>query len=226
MKRRQTSGIRAVNLAVAAALSLASFAASSTAQQSVLPALPATPSAGLAVKIVSMQPVILRDAYPTDFRSERPQVSAGWLVVIRADSSVLAPRALAEPLLLASGPTWIESVEWFNHGMVSGHRVCFVPSPVNEQGLLSHDLTGLRIWFGTPHLPESVDAAMLAQERALADAARMQPTAVGQVAVTANLANREALIAAARLLIARFAPDEVQTDGVAVPVAPLVPAAR
>ena len=96
-----------------------------------LPALPATPSIDTVPMIVSLQPVTIKESYATDFRSEHQQVSSGWLMVIRGDSRILAPRALAEPLLLASGTgadgsVWIESVEWFNHGFISGYRVCFI----------------------------------------------------------------------------------------------------
>ncbi len=174
------------------------------------PPLPVLPSAAHPIKVCSVQPVILDHSYPTDFRSEHSQVTGGWLLVIEADKDILTPRALAEPLLLANGPHWVESVEWFNHGYTTGRRVCFVPAPVNEQGKLARDVDGLRLWFGSPRLPESVDAAALEQERALADAASIASTPVKRVDASARLADREALVAAARALVAREAPDEVQ----------------
>ncbi len=204
--------------------------------QSAMPPLAATPSEANNVRIVSIQEVVLDTSYATDFRSEHPQVTAGWLTVITVsdpNKSVLAPRALAEPLLVASGTSnangavWTESVEWFNHGFVSGHRVCFIPSPVNEKGALTHVLAGVRVWFGTPRLPESVDGAALEQERALADGANIPPTVVGKVSAALHLTNRDALIKSARQLIARFAPDEVQADGTAAaPVEPAAPAVK
>ncbi|MSR69930.1 MAG: hypothetical protein EXS17_06245 [Phycisphaerales bacterium] len=220
-------------VAACALLSTCAIALAGAPTQSALPVLPATPSAANSVKIVSIQGVVLGESYATDFRSEHPQVIAGWLLVIQADKAILAPRALAEPLVLASGApdatgsSWIESVEWFNHGFASGHRVCFIPSPVNDKGLITHDVSGLRVWFGTPRLPESVDAATLEQERVLAEAANIQSTPLPKAAATVRLANREALMVAARALIARFAADEVQSDGVATaPVDPPAPAVK
>ena len=235
MKRRTTSLIFTTRIALFASLTLAMPAGMTAAAQqvampviSVMPALPVTPSTAAGVKVISMQGVVLAESYATDFRSEHPQVSGGWIIVIEADKAVLAPRALAEPLVLASGAKWIDSVEWFNHGFASGHRVCFVPSPVGEKGALARDTEGMRIWFGTPRLPESVDAAVLEQERALADAAKIQPTPPVTTAATVQLANRDALIASARELIAQYAPDEVQSESAtpAAPVAPVAPVAK
>lgn len=221
----------ALKLAAAGALvAMCTFTTAGASAQSalpVLPAQPATPSATVGVKIISIQGVVLDSSYATDFRSEHPQVIAGWLMVIEADKAVLAPRSLAEPLLLASGTSgaggkgWTESVEWFNHGFASGHRVCFIPSPVNEQGVLTNELKGVRVWFGTPRLPELTDAATLEQERALADGLSVPSTNMVKAAPTVRLANRDALIRLARELIAQFAADEVQADG-AAPVAPAV----
>jgi len=190
-----------------------------------LPALPAVASTPAPLTIISIRPVAIAQSYPTDFRKEHPQVSAGWLVVIRADSALLAPRALAEPLLLASGSDWVESVEWFNHGFnhgfnqgfTSGHRVCFIPAPAGKDGFPSRSLTGLRMWFGSAQLPESVDAAILDRERADADVAKIAPltaqqsqeltVAKGQDPLRA--ANRDELVAAIQALIAVWSPAEV-----------------
>lgn len=192
----------------------------------VAPALPAVVIAPVAitpapVTIISIRPVAIAQSYPTDFRKEHPQVSAGWLVVIRADSALLAPRALAEPLLLASGSDWVESVEWFNHGFnhgfTSGHRVCFIPAPAGKDGFPSRSLTGLRMWFGSAQLPESVDAAILDRERADADAAKIASLTEQQSQELTRAhgndplrtANRDELVAATQALIAVWSPAEV-----------------
>ncbi|MDA1262701.1 MAG: hypothetical protein O3B75_07360 [Planctomycetota bacterium] len=192
-----------------------------------LPALPVTPSINTVPTIISLQPVTIKDSYATDFRSEHPQVSSGWLMVIRGDSSILAPRALAEPLLLASGISaegvvWIESVEWFNHGFISGYRVCFIPSTAEPQSGADRTTQGLRVWFGSPKLPESVDANTLQSELKEADRAGIVAASAVKVegAAPKVLANRDELITAANALIARWAPDESQAEGASVPVAP------
>ena len=148
--------------------------------------------------------------------------------MIRADVAVLAPRAVAEPLLIASGEDWVESVEWFNHGSASGHRVCFIPSPVQEQGSPARTLNGLRVWFGTPQLPESVDGAVLKSEAVLANRIGIEAIPVEQVQAAiasssrvVRIDNRDALVEMARTMIARWSPDEV--TGIAVPTAPATP---
>ncbi len=192
-----------------------------------LPVLPATPSINTVPTIISLQPITIKESYATDFRSEHQQVSSGWLMVIRGDSNILAPRALAEPLLLASGTgadgsVWIESVEWFNHGFISGYRVCFIPSTADQKSVADRTTQGLRVWFGSPKLPESVDAKALQSE--LMEADRVGIVAASAVKVEDSapkvLANREEIVSAANALIARWAPDEIQNEGVSVPVAP------
>lgn len=192
-----------------------------------LPALPATPSIDTVPMIVSLQPVTIKESYATDFRSEHQQVSSGWLMVIRGDSRILAPRALAEPLLLASGTAadgsvWIESVEWFNHGFISGYRVCFIPSTAQEKSRADRTAQGLRVWFGSPKLPESVDAKALQSELKEADRAGIVAGIAVKVEGSAPkvLANRDELITTANALIARWAPDESQDGASTVPAAP------
>lgn len=193
--------------------------------ESGIPALPQTPSPTTVPTIVMLRPVVLAKSYPTDFRADHASVTGGWLMVIKADSSILAPRSVAEPLLLAGGKNWNESVEWFNHGYASGHRVCFIPSPVNDKGELAHSTESLQVWFGTPKLPESVTADELTAQRALADRAGITPVPAAQVAAATaagalgptQLDGRDALVAAAAELVAIWAPDESQ---VAAPVAP------
>ena len=197
------------------------------------PELPKTPSARAAAQPVLMQWVQLTQPYPTDFRAERPLVRAGWLVVIRADSALLTPRSLAEPLLLASADGWTASVEWMQHGATSGHSVCFVPwvdqpqPPVGSDGRAPTDeskqrasLRGLRMWFGTPELPERVDAALLARERALADASGLQPLPKDRIPTASadiTLADRSALVARMRELATIWCPAEVEPE---VPAGP------
>jgi hypothetical protein len=192
-----------------------------------LPALPATPSIDIVPMIVSLQPVTIKESYATDFRSEHQQVSSGWLMVIRGDSRILAPRALAEPLLLASGTgadgsVWIESVEWFNHGFISGYRVCFIPSTAQEKSGADRTTQGLRVWFGSPKLPESVDAKALQSELKEADRAGIVAGIAVKVEGSAPkvLANRDELVTTANALIARWAPDEIQDGTSTVPAVP------
>lgn len=199
-------------------------AAAASDEKGSLPELPKTPSVRSAAQPVLVQWVQLATAYPSDFRAERPLVRAGWLVVIRADAALLTPRSLAEPLLLAAGEGWTASAEWLQHGHTSGHRVCFIPfvddaqrtdSPTADgtAGAIKAraNLRGLRIWFGTPELPERVDAAMLTRERALAEASGVQPIQKERMPTPAadlSLADKAELVARMRQLAATWCPSE------------------
>lgn len=172
-----------------------------------------TPSVESAPSVISLQRVTLATAYETDFRKERSKVTSGWLMVIKGRADVMAPRALAQPLLLAGGTNWTESVEWFNHGHESGYRVCFIPH-TTEESAKEEALASLRVWFGSPALPEATDAAMLAAERTKADAAKIAASPLAVTPVKAmELADRDALVVAVQALVARWSPDEVQPSG-------------
>jgi hypothetical protein len=60
-----------------------------------------------------------------------------------------------------------QTAQRINHGDESGHVIAIVPGDV--------DLTKTPIWFGTPGLPERVDAAKITAERALAENAGIKP---------------------------------------------------
>ena len=53
-------------------------------------------------------------------------------------------------------------------------------APIDADGALALDLTRTPIWFGTPALPERVDAATIAHERELARTSGVGPPALGE----------------------------------------------
>ncbi|MSR28751.1 MAG: hypothetical protein EXS03_04140 [Phycisphaerales bacterium] len=180
---------------------------------SALPALPPTPSRATVPTVVLLQRVELNTPYETDFRVERSKVTSGWLMVITGRADILAPRALAQPLLLAGGDGWTESVEWFNHGESSLHRVCFIPQ-TTEASKAPLAAAHLRVWFGSPMLPEQVDAKTLVQESEKADAAGIVAANPAQAArPLAEFADRTALIEAVNALVKQYSPKETQAAG-------------
>lgn len=197
-------------LGAAASTAFAQVAPASGDEVSKLPELPTTPSVATVPTLISVQRVTLATPYETDFRKERPPVTSGWLMVIKGRADVMAPRALAQPLLLAAGASWTESVEWFNHGHASSYRVCFIPQ-TSDASKRPDALASLRVWFGSAGLPEATDAAMLEAERTKADEAKIaaRPLTVAE-STPRSLADREALVAAAQTLVARWSPDEVE----------------
>ena len=83
--------------------------------------------------------------------------------MLKVDKALVVPRAIATPVLYVGDQT----AQRINHGHKSGHVIAIVPGEV--------DLTKDPIWFGTPRLPERVDAAIAKSERALAEKAGITP---------------------------------------------------
>jgi hypothetical protein len=74
------------------------------------------------------------------------------------------------------------------------------------------DLGRVPMWFGTPGLPEAVDAAVVRAERSRADAAGIQPVAPERIRAVLRkplqLADKAALLREAGTLVQLYAPDE------------------
>lgn len=167
------------------------------------PAIPTTPS---AIKgLVYARPFTLASGFPTTWRAEQPMVTSGWLVVLDVNPALVYPRQIAEPVLYAGDQT----VERINVGFESGKVVAIIPSRV--------DLKTQPVWFGTPELPERVDARRIVSERTLATRAGILPlpmqlvdAAVAQGGAELRVADKGALLREAANLIIRFAPDETE----------------
>ena len=129
--------------------------------------VPKTPAA--VIDLVLARPFTLAKGYTYDWSKERPVVRSGTLVVLKVDPNLVIPRNAAEPVLYAGNQT----VQRLNHGHQSGHVIAVIPGDV--------DLTQAPIWFGSPGLPERVNAQMIKSERALADAAKIRPFAANKV---------------------------------------------
>lgn len=209
---------RATQLIIAAVLSAGSLAYALTAEPqkvdpaeeiSDIPALPGTPAP--VDGLLYARPFKLAEGYEYEWRAERPMVRAGWLVVLQVNPALVFPRQTAEPILYAHKTT----AERINLGYQSGRVVAIIPSELDQDGNLALDLSKAMMWFGTPGLPEQVDAARIEHERILARRAKIAPlaqdainaaTAKGGAMLNAN--NRAALRAAAAELIKTHAPQE------------------
>ncbi len=134
---------------------------------SQLPPIPTTPSP--VIDLVFARPFTLAKGYKYDWSKDRPIVTSGILVVLKVDPDLVLPRNSAEPVLYAGNRT----VQRLNHGHKSGYVIAIIPGEV--------DLTQAPIWFGRPGLPERVTAQTIRSERALADAAKIQPFAAKKV---------------------------------------------
>jgi hypothetical protein len=155
----------------------------------------------------------LDEPYTWEMRSDRPRVTRGWLVVVRADPELTVPRQGLGRILFVG--EW--AAEVLNTGRGSGAVVAIVPTPL--------DLMENPVFYAAAQvLPESMAPT---EARALVAATSASPPdrevvddARAAGGSPASLADRYQLRLEAANLIERFAPDEV--DVVAGLRAPLV----
>jgi hypothetical protein len=122
------------------------------------PELPAAPH-----DLVYARPFELAAGIPYPGDATGAPVTRGWILIIDAHPALAYPRQAAEPVLYAG-----DRAAWFARpGYPTGRYVALVPGDL--------DLLTQPVWFGTPELPERIDDAVVARERALADAARIGP---------------------------------------------------
>lgn len=111
------------------------------------------------------------------------------MIAIRVDPALIRPRQTAEPVLYVGDHTAWRISPYNDPGIV----VAFVPARV--------DLSRMPVWFGSPELPERVDAATIARERDLARQAGVEPFRDREVeAAEARGGGKTALASRAELL--------------------------
>ena len=111
------------------------------------------------IDIERIQPFQLEQSYKNDWRRDRQEVRSGLLVVLKVDPDLVTPTNALEPVLYAGNQT----VQRLNHGHESGYVIGIIPGQI--------DLSKEPVWFGTPALPERIDAEGIASERAKAERA-------------------------------------------------------
>ena len=126
-----------------------------------LPAIPATPAA--VEDLVYARKFTLQEGFKFRWCNEKPTVTSGHLLVLKVNPDLVFARQLAEPVLYVGEQT----AERLNIGYRSGHVIAIAPG--------APDLTKALMWFGTPELPERVDAEMAKAELDLARAAGIEP---------------------------------------------------
>ncbi len=126
-----------------------------------VPAIPATPAA--VDDLIYARSFTLAEGYKFEWRKDQPMVKEGTILVLKVNPDLVYARQVAEPVLYVGDTT----AERINVGYGSGRVIAIVPGKV--------DLAKTPIWFGTPELPERVDAAMIKSERATAEKAGIKP---------------------------------------------------
>ncbi len=139
-----------------------------TQAPSDLAAIPATPAAPIA--IVAVQPFTIAQPYTHRFRKDGSEFATGHLIVLRAEAGLVQPRQIAEPVLCVGSQT----AERLWSDPAKGLIVAIVPAWTERTAdgtERSGDPAADLVYFATPELPERVDAAWIAAERARAEAA-------------------------------------------------------
>ena len=163
-------------------------------------------------ELVRAQPFTLAEPYAHEWRADGGQVAAGHLVVLRVDPA--RARAVQElaPVLYA-GDEVLERVNYGDSGVVVG----VVPSALTSTGSVALDLGETPFWFGAPELPERVDAAWIATERASADRAGLRAPSPEEVVAARSfddevlaLEDRTELQIVAAGWILEHAPEEAE----------------
>ncbi len=125
------------------------------------PEPPTTPAA--VSKLVLAQQFTLAESYKFAWRREKPEVTSGWILVLKVDPELVRPQQTREPVLYVGDQT----AERVNVGFKSGHVIAVVPTDL--------DLSKALIWFGAPDLPEDIDAEKIEKARKAALRAKIQP---------------------------------------------------
>ena len=153
------------------------------------------------VELLCARRFVLDHAYSSAMRSDRPLVSAGYLVVVEADQELTVPRQGLGPVLFVG--EW--PVEVLNSGRGSGRVVAIVPVPL--------DLQASPIFYAVPDLlPESLPPSTARALAGAAGAALPTEEAV-QAALEAGgspavLSDRYELRLRGADLIERYSPEE------------------
>lgn len=215
MKFTMTSRFAVLAAAVVSAAAAATFAAP--------PPVPSTPAA--IIDLISARPFKLDQPYTSDWSKERPEVSAGYVLVLSVNPDLVYPRQVAEPVLYVGHST----AERINVGHDSGRVIAIVPSALDEKGQLKLDFTKSPIFFGTPMLPEQVDAATIEREVDAALAKGIAPfsatrvnTALSRGGNLIQAADKQTVLSEAARLIKRYAPTEAELADSLVPQQPAV----
>jgi hypothetical protein len=137
-----------------------------------------TPQGG--IEVLEVVPFALDEPFVHEWRAERPSVSAGLLLALRADAELARTRQTFEPVLFVGSQT----AERCNAPLVDGQPappdgktilIALVPAPLTANDRVALDLEREPIWFGGLELPENVDSARIADERRRAAAAGVRP---------------------------------------------------
>lgn len=185
-----------------------------TAFQDADPASPVTVTTpATAWRLLEARPYVLDEAYISYDRAETPEVRSGWALALEVPAGYAGLRNARMPVLYVGD----QVAERWNSGEVSNRVVVTVPCALDGAGQPILELETALVWFGTPELPERVDAARIAEERALALTAGVASLPVAEITEARArggdalaLRDHSDLGRALSGWIDRYAPDEAE----------------
>ncbi len=180
-----------------------------------VPPIPPTPAP--VTDIVSIQPFELDSSFVHFWRDEKPSYHSGYVLVLKVNPDLVFSRQIAEPVLYVGNQT----AERVNIGHESGYLVAIVPGVIDDPKHEDYiDLSKSMMWFGTPMLPEQVDAATIAEEKALARAAGLTPFSAQKLSAARtkggpkmDLRSKGELHRETIMLVKQYAPQEKELIG-------------
>jgi len=168
-----------------------------------LPNLPAAPSG--VWNVLYAQPYTLDAAYTHWYREERPEFSAGYILVLDADPVHVYPRQELNKVLYVGHQT----AERINPGVDgNGRIVVLVPTERDANGMPVLDLGSTLMWFGKPALPEQVDADIVAAEHEWAVAEKIRPIRPAEVGDLVAYPSRDELDRYLAQVVMQYVPEE------------------
>jgi hypothetical protein len=176
-------------------------------QHQALPDLPAAVD-----ELVMARPYVLDQGYVHTWRADKPKVSTGYLLVLRANPVLVTPVQSAQPVLCVGNQT----AERINVGDESGYVIALVPCVLDDPKDPNHlDLATSEIWFGNRELPERMTPRLIAAERRVAQAQGITSFAAEQLEAaterggeTLRVLDKMELLRRAADLIEQYSPQE------------------
>lgn len=212
-----------LGLAALTGLTLGGLAALRGAEPAQDAPLPELPDAALGVRdVLFVRPFTLDEPYVHAWRAERPEVDAGFILVLEVEQPFTIARDSLESVLYV-GEQVAERLNW---GTGSGRVVALVPAPRGAEGEPELDLEAALMWYGTPALPERVDSARVDAERDLARAGGVEPLGAASLEAAreaggelVHLPDRTTLERYAAGLILEYSPSEAaRAEGLLAPL--------
>jgi hypothetical protein len=222
MSAPRSTGARALALGGLLTLGLLAFGLIARALAAREPG-GASPPAGEAadeILLLAAHPFAVDEPFAHNWRAERPRVAAGYLLVLQVAPELARARQTFERVLYVGA----ETAQRCNAPEQGGRLVVLVPAPLDEDGAVALDPAAVPIWFGSPELPERVDAARVASELAAALRRGLGPARVAPAArlasgagATIHARSRAELQAYVDDLIAAFSAPSPDGEGAVRP---------